>query len=181
MAKWVRLSRIDRPNKTEDQLRGELWTRAFNAPKRPSGIAITKLDDVPDIDVKAIINPYESSRALVQPANSKQKPQKSNYSNAIPLFRPAVKPSNPELPPEPNKPKGATQIAREQVLADWLKNYQAKNPHINIQSLPFDKDYMFKLLAEKNELFHGLSLSSFNRFWNQQKLCKVSCGAKRRS
>jgi hypothetical protein len=52
--KWVKYSLIDNPRKTYESLKKEIWSRAFNAPKKPSGTDIVNLDGIPDCDFKAI-------------------------------------------------------------------------------------------------------------------------------
>lgn len=69
-----------------------------------------------------------------------------------------------------------TQQQREQVLNALLNELQTKQPSLNLQLLPFNRSDMLKMLADKSELFEGLSDSQFDKFFKAQKLCKLRRG-----
>ncbi len=71
------------------------------------------------------------------------------------------------------------QEQREHVLKNLLAELQTKQPDINLQSLPYSREDMFKML-ESHELFYGLSVDAFEKFFKQQKLCKLRRGAHRK-
>jgi len=67
------------------------------------------------------------------------------------------------------------QEQREHILKNLLTELQTKQPDINLQSLPYSRADMLKILGEY-ELFNGLSNSQFDDFFTEQKLCKLRRG-----
>jgi len=67
------------------------------------------------------------------------------------------------------------QEQREQILKKLLTELQSTKPDINLQSLPYSRADMLKML-EEYELFNGLSNSQFDDFFTEQKLCKLRRG-----
>jgi hypothetical protein len=116
---------------------------------------------------------YERAEMLRKKEQQKEQEEEELRKNQLELSRIALE--NARIENERLKNTPTIQESREQILKNLLAQLQERQLDINLQSLPYSRADMLKML-EESELFNGLSDDQFATFFKAQRLCKLRRG-----